>query len=144
MVWYTFFNECDSLLFSIDLFMLLFFFFFFLIQNTLTFSTISQYWASNISWKCLMDQLSLKFIPWLLMTWQSKEPGHQQPWYCSSSSGIFQFQLSTIRFNPFLHQYLTERQIYGLVQERCNSIANALELHLSCTNPSKYIYMFNL
>ena len=24
----------------------------------------------------------------------------------------------------------------GLVQERCNSIANALELHLSCTNPS--------
>ena len=26
--------------------------------------------------------------------------------------------------------------IYGLVQERCNSIANALELHLSCTSPS--------
>ena len=26
----------------------------------------------------------------------------------------------------------------GLVQERCNSIANALELHLSCTNPSTY------
>ena len=25
----------------------------------------------------------------------------------------------------------------GLVQERCNSIANALELRLSCTNPSK-------
>ena len=24
----------------------------------------------------------------------------------------------------------------GLVQERRNSIANALELHLSCTNPS--------
>ena len=26
----------------------------------------------------------------------------------------------------------------GLVQERHNSIANALELHLSCTNPSMY------
>ena len=26
--------------------------------------------------------------------------------------------------------------IAGLVQERCNSIANALGLHLSCTNPS--------
>ena len=26
--------------------------------------------------------------------------------------------------------------IDGLVQERCNSIANALELRLSCTNPS--------
>ena len=25
--------------------------------------------------------------------------------------------------------------IDGLMQERCNSIANALELHLSCTNP---------
>ena len=28
-------------------------------------------------------------------------------------------------------------QIDGLVQERCNSIANALELRLSCTNPLK-------
>ena len=28
-------------------------------------------------------------------------------------------------------------QVNGLVQERRNSIANALELHLSCTNPSK-------
>ena len=26
----------------------------------------------------------------------------------------------------------------ALVQERCNSIANALELHLSCTNPLIY------
>ena len=31
-------------------------------------------------------------------------------------------------------------QIDGLVQERCNSIANALELHLSCNNPSKCKY----
>ena len=28
--------------------------------------------------------------------------------------------------------------IYGLMQERLNSIANALELRLSCTNPSIY------
>ena len=28
--------------------------------------------------------------------------------------------------------------IDGLVQERCNSIANALELHLSFTNPSMW------
>ena len=32
---------------------------------------------------------------------------------------------------------MTQLQIDGLVQERCNSIANALELCLSCTNPSK-------
>ena len=35
-------------------------------------------------------------------------------------------------------QYFHQSQIDGLVQERRNSIANALELRLSCTNPSKY------
>ena len=29
--------------------------------------------------------------------------------------------------------------IYGLMQERCNSSALALELHLSCINPSIYV-----
>ena len=28
-------------------------------------------------------------------------------------------------------------QIDGLMQERCNSIADTLELHISCTNPSR-------
>ena len=32
------------------------------------------------------------------------------------------------------------RQIDGLVQEGCNSIANALELPFSCTKPSGYAY----
>ena len=32
--------------------------------------------------------------------------------------------------------YMGLNQIYGLVQERCNSIALAMELHLSCTSPS--------
>ena len=27
------------------------------------------------------------------------------------------------------------------MQEKCNSIANAMELHLSCTNPSKYLQL---
>ena len=30
-----------------------------------------------------------------------------------------------------------KKQVDGLVQERRNSIANALELHISCTNPWK-------
>ena len=34
--------------------------------------------------------------------------------------------------------------IDGLVQERCNSIANALELHLSCTNPLMLSYFMLL
>ena len=33
-------------------------------------------------------------------------------------------------------QYTLPRYIDGLVQERCNSIASALELNLFCTNPS--------
>ena len=36
----------------------------------------------------------------------------------------------------------TLSQIDGLVQERRNSIANALELHLSCINPSKCWHIF--
>ena len=36
-----------------------------------------------------------------------------------------------------------EGQIDGLVQERRNSIANALELRLSCTNPSQCITSWN-
>ena len=38
-------------------------------------------------------------------------------------------------------------KIDGLVQERCNSIANALELHISCTNSSRWSCdrrMFNM
>ena len=38
----------------------------------------------------------------------------------------------------FIGQYLAQAKIDGLVQERCNYIGNALELHLFCTNPSWY------
>ena len=34
--------------------------------------------------------------------------------------------------------------IDGLVQDRCNSIANALELRLFCSNPSIYIHVNNI
>ena len=34
--------------------------------------------------------------------------------------------------------------VLGLVQERCNSIANALELRLSCTNPSKCTFTMTM
>ena len=47
--------------------------------------------------------------------------------------------------DPQLIWHLTCAQhpahIDGLVQERRNSIANALELHLSCTNPSIYRWL---
>ena len=37
---------------------------------------------------------------------------------------------------------LTAYQIDGLMQERCNSIANALEKCRSCNNPSKLSYIY--
>ena len=37
------------------------------------------------SWK---TRTYLFYIPWVLMTWRRKEPGHQQPWYCPSWTGI--------------------------------------------------------
>ena len=40
------------------------------------------------------------------------------------------------------HQITYECNLDGLVQERCNSSANALELGLSCTNPSRYKLFF--
>ena len=47
----------------------------------------------------------------------------------------------TMPWNTWTKQQLISTYtewIDGLVQERQNSIANALELRLSCTNPSKY------
>ena len=42
-------------------------------------------------------------------------------------------------YKGYIDQALTLQnipQIDGIVQERCNSIANALGFRLSCTNPS--------
>ena len=48
----------------------------------------------------------------------------------------YHLTLSAYRDMPLYH--VTAQQIDGLVQKRRNSIANTLELRLSCTNPSKY------
>ena len=48
-----------------------------------------------------------------------------------------QLQNLYVYINGFLNKRLISiAYINGLLQERCNIIANALELHLSCTNPS--------
>ena len=38
--------------------------------------------------------------------------------------------------------YFWKHNVDGLVQERCNSVADTLELRLSCTNPSKSMSIF--
>ena len=40
----------------------------------------------------------------------------------------------------WLKSICSQEKMEGLVQERRNSIANALELRLSCTNPSKWYW----
>ena len=47
-----------------------------------------------------------------------------------SKRGHWQQALNSAIADPYIH---------GLVQERCNSIANPLELRLSCTDPLIYI-----
>ena len=44
----------------------------------------------------------------------------------------------TLLFNPCATPDGPDGQIDGLMQERRNSIANTLELRLSCTNPSRW------
>ena len=67
-------------------------------------------------------------IPWLLMAWRRSQ--------CISSH-------SFDRAVPKYSSFITRRDnIDGLMQGRRNSIANALELHLSCTNPSRYAWHY--
>ena len=58
------------------------------------------------------------------------------PFHCItlllSSHSIYAALMSLEQLCPCHHDI----HIDGLVQERCNSIANAMELHLSCINPS--------
>ena len=61
------------------------------------------------------------YLRYLLQHWLPVAPGHQQ-WLLYNRCDFV-----------FYGEYFD-----GLVQERRKSIANALELHLSCTNPSIY------
>ena len=61
-----------------------------------------------------------------MIHWESLTENCSEIWHVSIKHNI----------NNVIHQ------IDGLVQKRRNSSANALELRLSCTNPSKYAAKF--
>ena len=49
--------------------------------------------ANSISWsQTIWTIYIVHSIPWLLMAWRHKEPGHQKPWYWLSYPGTFQIQ----------------------------------------------------
>ena len=43
-------------------------------------------------WKTKPPPMISQSAPWLLMDWQCKEPGHQEPWYWPPLPEIFQHQ----------------------------------------------------
>ena len=82
----------------------------------------------------------LHSILWVMMSWRRKEPGHQQPWYWLFWTGTIRSRTLRSSTSPTdsivdIHGYMD-----GLVQQRRNSIANALELRLSCINPSMSLW----
>ena len=83
-----------------------------------------------------------KSIPWQLIPWLLASPSQQPPVCVSyidhgSVQCITSISSCDLAKLYMVHIYwLRKYHINGLVQERCNSIADALELLLSCTNSS--------
>ena len=73
---------------------------------------IGQYWQCHRS------------IPWLLMTWQWTEPGHQQPWYWLDTSHSQHHPISSpILTNPMLTGNMLPFQLsFGKSYTTTNSI----------------------
>ena len=68
-------------------------------ETLLQCNIISHWLGACTKWSLL--QLTVWSMPWLLMAWCYKEPGHQQPWYWSGLSGIYQFQHQGVKHNYF-------------------------------------------
>ena len=96
-------------------------------------STVS-YAASNYAY---FHSLVKIFATWKVTAVQLMRPtAWRECWVIHQSEGLY-----TVAFSERTHERhrITRSlgwDIDGLVQERRSSIANALELHLSCTNPS--------
>ena len=73
-------------------------------------------------------------ISWLPMAWLLQPPGHQQQWYWLSRINNWLLFIK----NDFNHQHHLSfkkwHKNHDLMQERCNSIDNTLELYPFCIN----------
>ena len=74
--------------------------------------------------------------PQWLAVWNSFWYSSNIAWYVCSISIPYHYLFDTVDNCLATVFHSAWRHIDGLVQERHNSIANALELRLSCTNPS--------
>ena len=87
-------------------------------------------WVSHLyhnQWCCLLPR------PWV------SHPYHNQ-WCCMSPLPQFSHLVTVQHTTLYVtSMFISWIHIDGLVQERCNSIANVLELHSSCTNSSKWL-----
>ena len=76
-------------------------------------------------------------IPWLLMPWLLASPGHQQTLQDRWGLVFHKDHFETLTpISVAINDQNMQIHFDGLVQERWYSIANALELHLSCINSS--------
>ena len=64
--------------------------------------------------------------------------GHQLEYYSSSNSERTNV-INEIKPHPSIIYFMGYSACHGLMQERLNSIANILELDLSCTKPSMWL-----
>ena len=92
-------------------------------------------------WKCRSEHC------WILRLWNGLRNYVNWLWRWDNDSN-FGFSIMSFPLNGSLMTdwngfgatptEWVKKQIDGLMQEKCNSVANALELRLSCTNPSKW------
>ena len=85
-------------------------------------------------------ELLRAFLAWIIHL-HARDPGFENMQVCRISNKLKDYDWLLISIIPktvcwSCNDSLLCTYIDGLMQERCDSIANTLELHLSCTNPS--------
>ena len=106
--------------------------------------SISPHYLTTFN--CIMQVHNLKpafklwalilFMKWML-AWSNYHLIHKLQQLCVSVSITANSVMTSYLFRIKLTRY-DWLHLDGLVHERCKSIANTMELHLSCTNPSNW------
>ena len=115
-------------------------------------SLISKYRDRDCVCSCILpherqgSDYSAESIPWLLVAWRYREPGHQQLWYWPSYPGTFVFQQkkgSCFRLNPqrFLSSiwflaHMAEPAVHAIScpNDHCGDSPQESHIWYGCTN----------
>ena len=131
------------------------------LENVGHFVSASMCWNNSAYRRLILSLSQCNFFPFIIKNNNATQLVQQilfkykyfmysaMPWCCKVHNNfnliIWQYTNKCvlllkiqIKFAIKNHKWCND-YINGLVQERCNSIANTLELRLSCTNPSIYV-----